>query len=108
MAKSLEGIKMTVLGIREISQEDEKTLMIHWSTGDVKKYDIVHLRKNCPCALCVDEKTGKRTMNPNLIKDSVRPLVVKSIGNYALTIHFDDGHKTGLYTYEKLLEDKVV
>ena len=93
------------LGVREISQEDDRTFSIHWNTGDVKNYDIVSLRKSCPCALCVDEKTGRRTLDPSSVKDEIRPIQIKSVGNYALTIHFDDGHKTGLYTYEKLLKD---
>ena len=96
---------MNNLGIKEITQEDERTLCIHWSTGVVKNYDTVELRKKCPCALCVNEKTGKRTLDPTSISEKTRPLQIKSVGNYALTVHFDDGHKTGLYTYQSLLEN---
>jgi len=105
MAKSLgKDISMSALGIREITQEDERTLAIHWSTGTKKNYDTVELRKQCPCALCVDEKTGRRTLDEKSISEKTRPLHIKSVGNYALTIHFDDGHKTGLYTYDSLLK----
>lgn len=96
---------METIGIREISQEDERNLLIHWNTGDIKKYDTVLLRKSCPCALCVNENTGQRTLDPSTIKESTRPIKIKSVGNYALSIHFDDGHKTGLYTYQRLLKE---
>ena len=97
---------MKEISIEEIYQEDDKTLMIHWSTGIKKEYDVLNLRKFCPCALCVDEETGKRKLDPNKIKEEVRPIKITSVGRYALNIVFNDGHKTGLYTYKKLLNEK--
>lgn len=96
---------MNPLGIKEISQEDDRTLLIHWNNGKKNTYDTVNLRKKCPCALCVDENTGKQKLDPLSIKETTRPIKIKSVGNYALSISFDDGHRTGIYTYKKLSEE---
>lgn len=94
---------MSALAIKEIYQEDERTLCIHWNTGEQKFYDVVELRRKCPCALCVDEQTGKRKLDPKKIPENVRPVKMNSVGTYALNIIYDDGHKTGLYSYQKLI-----
>ncbi len=95
---------MENLAVKEIYQEDERTLCIHWNTGKQIYYDVVELRRKCPCALCVDENTGQRKLNPSQIKETTRPSKIHSVGTYALNIIFDDGHKTGLYTYENLIK----
>ena len=81
--------------VKNISQQDERTLKIVWQDGKESTYDVVSLRRSCPCAACVD---GNRVE----VDDSVRPVEVKSVGNYALLITFTDGHRTGIYSYENL------
>ena len=39
-----------------------------------------------------------------LDKEQVNITDLKQIGNYALKIYFDDGHNSGLYTWERLRE----
>ena len=99
---------MKNLGIEEIYQEDERTLCIHWNTGVKKHYDVVTLRRKCPCASCVDENTGKRKLAPTSVKEETRPVKINSVGTYALNIIFNDGHKTGLYTYESLFNKTFI
>ena len=94
------------LGIKEIWQVDKKTLGIKWTDNSERQYDVVSLRKHCPCAMCTDETTGKRNPSNDLISDSVRPTLIKSVGRYAMTIQFDDGHGTGIYTYDYLAKFK--
>lgn len=88
--------------IRSISQQDERTLAITWTDGRQSLYDVVELRRQCPCALCVDETTGERKLNPEEVPQSVRPVVIESVGRYAVKIEFTDGHRTGLYSYQLL------
>ena len=90
------------LGIKEIWQADSRTLAIKWTDNTEKLFDVVALRKECPCASCTDETTGKRNPANSLIPDSVRPTMVKNVGRYALSIHFNDGHNTGIYTFDSL------
>ncbi|HYX33530.1 MAG TPA: DUF971 domain-containing protein [Oligoflexus sp.] len=90
--------------VKRIWQQDDRTLAINWTDGRKSLYDVVELRRQCRCANCVDEMTRKRTLNPDEIPESVRPVKVESVGRYALTIHFTDGHRTGIYPFERLRE----
>jgi len=88
--------------IIEIWQKDEVTLGLCWSDQKEQEIDVVNLRYKCPCALCVDENTGKRKIKNDKPLQTVRPITIKSVGHYAMTIEFSDGHKTGIYTYDYL------
>ena len=46
--------------VKEIWQKDERTLGIVWTDNVETAYDVVALRRHCPCALCIDEMTGKK------------------------------------------------
>ena len=88
--------------IKEIYQKDNRTLAITWTDSKQQFFDVVDLRKSCPCALCTDEHTGKRKLDPKRIEGNVRPIAIQSVGRYALNIKFSDGHQTGIYTFDKL------
>lgn len=88
--------------IREIYQVDEQTLGITWTDNNESKFDVVELRKLCPCASCVDEHTGKRILKPEMVDGNVRPETLNSVGRYAMTIAFTDGHNTGIYSFKYL------
>jgi Mrp family chromosome partitioning ATPase/DUF971 family protein len=61
------------------------------------------LRRECKCASCVEEFTGKILLRPETIKDNIKPLKMNSCGNYALSINWSDGHHS-LYPYRQLQE----
>tara|TARA_B100001059_G_C17250654_1_gene294125 strand:- start:28 stop:348 length:321 start_codon:yes stop_codon:yes gene_type:complete len=88
--------------VKEIYQINDRTLGITWTDDKVSEFDVVDLRKQCPCASCVDEYTGKKILKPETIADSIRPTHIRSVGKYALTISFTDGHTTGIYTFKML------
>jgi DUF971 family protein len=90
------------LGVKEIWQKDSRTFGITWTDNKESTYDVVALRKFCPCAICTDEMTGKRNAANDKIPDTVRPVMIKSVGRYALSIQFNDGHSTGIYTFDSL------
>lgn len=95
---------MSATRVKNIQQKDERTLWIQWSDNREQQWDVVNLRRSCPCAVCIDEWTGKKTLKDEDVPDTVRPVSIKSVGRYALSIEFSDGHKTGIYTFEKLQE----
>lgn len=88
--------------VKSISQLNDRTLGITWTDDKSSSYDVVELRKKCPCATCIDEWTHEPILNPASIPDSTRPVKIDSVGQYALTIQFNDGHKTGIYTFSLL------
>ncbi len=58
----------------------------------------------CPCAHCVDEHSGQRTLKLDQVPQDIRATGVQRIGRYAVSISFSDGHKTGIYSDETLYE----
>jgi DUF971 family protein len=81
---------------------DEARLRIRWADGVESEYAPRELRFLCPCAGCVDETTGRRTVRPEAIDPSVYPTAIHYVGRYALQFVWSDGHSTGIYTWEYL------
>jgi DUF971 family protein len=94
--------------VARIAQQDDRTLRITWTTGQTRLYDVVDLRRRCPCAHCRDEWTGAARLGPDDIPDTVRPVEIRAVGRYALRIAFTDGHDTGIYPFVALAEAGTV
>ncbi len=84
---------------------------ITWADGHTSHYDFGYLRDECPCATCNEEREKKRmfaaaggtsaTVLP-MFKPKARAQAATSVGNYAIQITFNDGHSTGIYSYDHL------
>ena len=79
-----------------------KMFKIAWSDGKQSVATFKDMRFMCPCANCVDENTGTRTIKKDAIPENIAPLSVSTIGNYAITIKWSDGHDTGIYSFDYL------
>jgi DUF971 family protein len=79
-------------------------LHMEWSDGTSSQLDAYHLRLYCPCAACIDEDTGKRMLDPKAILLDVGIKDIQPIGNYAIALDFSDGHNTGIYKWDYLLQ----
>jgi len=88
--------------VKDIAQIDGRTLSITWTDNVESRFDVVELRRHCPCAACIDEWTHEQRLKPQDIPDTVRPLQIDSVGRYALQVRFSDGHSTGIYTFSML------
>ena len=84
--------------------EDEARLRIEWKDGVASEYVPRYLRLLCPCAACVDEMTGMRTLLPEHVDDGVSPTAIHYVGRYALQLVWSDGHSSGIYTFDYLRE----
>jgi DUF971 family protein len=86
----------------EISQESNSLLRITWADGRVCDYQASNLRRACPCAQCVNEWTGQRTLQPESISDEVEINDLSIVGRYALNFRWSDNHETGIYSFQYL------
>lgn len=59
------------------------------------------LRRNCRCALCVEEFTGRQLLLPSSVSETIYPLRTYPTGNYALSVDWSDGHRS-LYPYKQI------
>ena len=89
---------------REISQEGDRLLRITWADERICDYDAATLRRVCPCAQCVNEWTGERTLKPEAIPNDMEIKDVSLVGRYALNFSWSDGHDTGIYSFQYLRE----
>ena len=77
-------------------------LHVAWADGRASKFWLKLLRERCPCAGCVDEWSGQRTLDPAKVPADIKPVAMQEVGRYALQITWSDGHSTGIYSYDLL------
>jgi DUF971 family protein len=98
---------------------------IIWSDGHASHFDFAYLREHCPCAMCNDEREKKAQGELKdeqlkkehagkssalvlsspllpLYKPKLSARAAHAVGNYALQIDFNDGHTTGIYSFDYL------
>jgi DUF971 family protein len=79
-----------------------QALELVWEEGSSSWLPYRYLRSECPCASCRDEWTGKRILDPSTIRADLAIEAMEPIGNYAVRLAWNDGHGSGLYTWETL------
>ena len=86
----------------------EGILQITWNDDLVCDYPLPQLREACPCVEC---RGGHQNMGRQGDPKDILSLTparsyaidtVEIVGNYALQPFWQDGHHTGLYTWEYL------
>lgn len=109
VADSLRGIISAGIGVAtgepdEMELSSEGSLIIRWQDGEAGKLTAHDLRINCPCAGCVDEETGQRTLDQKRVPLDIKIASFSRVGRYGVNFNFSDGHHTGIYRYEFLEE----
>jgi DUF971 family protein len=87
-------------------------LEIEWKDGHKSSWSFAWLRNACPCATCHEEreKSGRAIGKPKpqpatllpMYQAPPRPDVVTPVGRYAITFEWNDGHKSGIYSWDYL------
>jgi DUF971 family protein len=86
-----------------VDVERERGVTIVWEDGHESRFDLVDLRTSCQCAACrgLREAGGVAWPGPG----APQPLRIESarpVGNWGLNFEWNDGHTTGIYTWELL------
>ena len=79
---------------------EENLLRVLWDDDIMSDYPFVYLRGWCPCAVCQGhggERHFTQVEDPQLVS-------ITLVGNYAVNPTWNDGHETGIYTFEYLRE----
>ncbi len=77
-------------------------ITLKWPDGHVTTYGTRDLRLRCRCASCVEETSGKPLLDPATIPETIRAKRIELVGQYAVTIEWSDGHRTGIYNFREL------
>ena len=79
----------------------QQQVRIDWNDGHASVYSFEQLRAACPCAECRayrdDDDPLRRAQLVSIGLESAQ-----LVGNYALQLLWDDGHRFGIYTWEYL------
>jgi DUF971 family protein len=85
---------------------------IDWKDGHSSHWNFAWLRNACPCATCNEErqKSGREPGVPKpkpggplvMYEALPRPLEVTPVGKYAIRFKWNDGHESGIYSWDYL------
>jgi DUF971 family protein len=79
-----------------------RVLEVAWADGTTYALPFEYLRVYSPSAEVRGHGGGEGKLE--LAKENVRITQVEPVGVYAVRLHFDDGHNTGLFTWAYLRE----
>ncbi len=102
--------KLKKMEPKEISEFSDTALIITWKDGHESIYLYEDLRQSCPCARCNDLRKSskdnklpfKRPIPLGVPSGKIRPERTEPVGLYAIRFKWNDGHDTGIYSFEFL------
>lgn len=86
-------------------KRENNSIHIEWSDGHKSVLEFAYLRRKCPCVMCKSTEFSSAEGGVELPSFQSKPIdIVASapVGNYALNFKFNEGHDTGIYSYEHL------
>lgn len=83
-------------------EKKRRLLVVEFDDGQSFELPCEYLRTHSPSA----EVRGHGLSEPKLMtgKETVNIDRITPVGNYAVCLHFDDGHSTGIYSWPFLYE----
>jgi ATP-binding protein involved in chromosome partitioning len=73
-----------------------------WPDGHESAFPARLLRLACRCAMCVEETSGEKLLDPKTVPETIRARGIDLIGQYAIQIKWSDGHEAGIYNFRDL------
>ncbi len=84
------------------AHQADQMLEIVWDEQSTDRLRYHRVRASCPCASCKDEWTGARILDPASIRPDLKLEGMEPVGSYAVRFSWNDGHSSGLFTWEAL------
>ncbi len=79
-----------------------KRLRLTDDEGRTSEIDYRLLRANSPSAETRGHGASKKPSQPETVPDDIDVTAAEPVGHYAVRLTFNDGHRTGLYTWDLL------
>ncbi len=83
------------------------SLRIQWKDSHNNELSYRLLRQKCPCAQCDAKHSGKNTSHilpTDDFLENLHLMDIQLVGRYAVRLVWNDGHRTGIYTFQFLRE----
>lgn len=81
--------------------KDRKVLTVSFNNGESHAFDAEFLRVSSPSAEVQGHSPDQRKTVPG--KRNVEILKIDPVGNYAVRLHFDDMHNSGIYSWDQFM-----
>ncbi len=82
--------------------QKSKVLVISFTSGETFELPCEYLRVFSPSAEVTGHAPGQEVLQVG--KHNVNIDAITPIGNYAIKLHFDDGHDSGIYSWDTLYD----
>jgi DUF971 family protein len=86
----------------DVEVDREHGLTLVWADGHTSHYRLADLRAGCPCAHCRTVRTAGGAAWTAVPGIPLRVDDAEFAGNYGLQLRWNDGHQTGIFTWELL------
>jgi DUF971 family protein len=91
------------------ADREQRILTIHWGDGRECRYSFAGLRAICPCVLCQGGhanmgRPADKLLLAKSVNDALNLDAATAVGSYAIQFAWNDGHDSGIYTWEYLYE----
>ncbi len=87
----------------EVELDRQRHLKLTWDDGTVSTFALETLRGECPCAQCRGLRTqGKLAYSTETAPQPLAAIHAELVGNWGITIHWNDGHDTGIHAWSVL------
>ncbi len=85
----------------------EDYLVVRWTDSHLSRLSYKLLRQKCPCARCQAMREGKNHFHilpSDTFFQNLNLVDIQPVGNYAVRLLWNDGHRTGIYPFAFLRE----
>jgi DUF971 family protein len=95
-----------------VNKREGTGMEIEWLDGHTSRWSFPWLRLACPCATCHEEREaeGRAPGEPKkqpaqllpMYQAPAVPTAVTPVGRYAIRFDWNDGHQSGIYSWDYL------
>ena|ERR1700694_2911801 len=86
-----------------IDVDREVGVTLTWADGHLAQVGLLQLRQNCPCAECRERRRAGQVVWPQRgSPEPLRLLNARLVGGYGIGFDWNDGHNTGIFTWDAL------
>ncbi len=93
VAQEVSKLRYSTPSKPELTYEPGRGMVFKYN-GQETVWTPKAVRLLCQCAYCIHEMTGERKLTEVSVLDTIHPLDIRPVGNYAVGIAWSDGHSS--------------
>ncbi len=87
----------------DVDIDRQRSVTVTWDDGHVSRFGLEELRLRCQCARCRGmRQEGQAVWPAPGVPEQLLVESAEQVGNWGLSIAWNDGHSTGIYAWDVL------